>query len=117
LLVDAWTRLWLLQQCIYTLDTRNCLVRSLAALSNGPLASGSFDKTVRVWDVGARACVAVREGHGWVLALAALPDGRLASGCCDAPLIRVWTLTAPDTPQAAAAAAAKARGVVVAPAP
>ena len=49
-------------------------------------------------------------------ALAALPDGRLASGSWD-PLIRVWTLTAPGTPEDADAAAAEARGVVVAPAP
>jgi hypothetical protein len=68
--------------------------------------------------VGARACVAVLEGHGGtVCALAALPDGRLASGSGNDPLIRVWTLTAPDTPEDAAAAAAEARGVVVAPAP
>ena len=91
-------------------------MRSLAALSYGPLASGSFDKTVRVWDVGARACVASLEGHGGdVKALAALPDGRLASGSLYDPLIRVWTLTAPGTPEDAAAAAAEARGVVVAP--
>ena len=71
---------------------------------------------MRVWDVGARACVAVLEGHGGpVVALAALPDGRLASGSWHDPLIRVWTLTAPGTPQAVAAAAAEARGEVVAP--
>jgi hypothetical protein len=52
-----------------------------------------------------------------VLGLAALPDCRLASGSLDDPLIRVWTLTAPDTPQDVVAAAAEARGVVVAPAP
>ncbi len=88
-------------------------VGSLAALPNGLLASGSDDKTVRVWDVGARACVAVLEGH----ALAALPDGRLASGSWGDPLIRVWTLSAPGSPEDAAAATAEARRVVVAPAP
>ena len=47
--------------------------------------------------------------------LAALPDGRLASG--SDPLIRVWTLSAPGSPEDAAAATAEARRVKVAPAP
>jgi WD40 repeat protein len=93
-------------------------VISLAALPNGLLASGSGDQTVRVWDVGARACVAVLEGHEEsVFALAALPDGRLASGSGYDPGIRVWTLSAPGSPEDAAAATAEARRVVVAPAP
>jgi WD40 repeat protein len=98
-------------------------VVSLAALPNGLLASGSKgDKTVRVW--GARACVAVLEGHRGSthpsldeIVLAALPDGRLASGSSADPLIRVWTLSAPGSPEDAAAAEAEARRVTVAPAP
>ena len=93
-------------------------VISLAARPTGLLASGSGDQTVRVWDVGARACVAVLEGHEEsVFALAALPDGRLASGSGYDPGIRVWTLSAPGSPEDAAAATAEARRVVVAPAP
>ena len=73
---------------------------------------------MRVWDVGVRACVTVLEGHGGpVWALAALPDGRLASGSRNDPLIRVWTLSAPGSPEDAAAATAEARRVVMAPAP
>jgi WD40 repeat protein len=114
--VYIWSTAGGVQEAVLNGHTRG--VRSLAALPNGLLASGSWDKTVRVWDVGARACVAVLEGHGGgVEALAVLPDSRLASGADGDPLIRVWTLTAPDTPEDAAAAAAAARGVVVAPAP
>jgi hypothetical protein len=55
-------------------------VRSLAVLPRGLLASGSgSDDTVRVWSVAARACVAVLDTRT-ANVLAALPDGRLASG-------------------------------------
>ena len=94
-------------------------VESLEVLPSGLLASGGDDKTVRVWDVGARACAAVLEGHGGpVCALAALPGGRLASGARGDPLVRVWALAAPGSPEDAAAEAAAARGVEgVAPGP
>ncbi len=93
----------------------------LAALPNGLLASGGGN-TVHVWDVAARACVAVLAGHeggdrGNVLALAALPDGRLASGSYYDRLVRVWALAAPGSPEDAAAAAAAAGCATVAAAP
>ena len=52
-----------------------------------------------------------------VAALAALPDGCLASGSLNDPMIRVWTLSAPGSPEDAAAAESEARRVTVAPAP
>jgi hypothetical protein len=77
---------------------------------------------VRVWDVGARDCVALVESSGPVWALAAMPDGGLAiSGSWVYPraesLIRVWALTAPGSPEDAAAAAEAERGAMVEPAP
>jgi len=55
------------------------------------LASGSYDKTVRVWDVATGASVATLEGHtGWVRSVSWSPDGtRLASGSRD-ETVRVW---------------------------
>jgi WD40 repeat protein len=53
-------------------------------LPNGQLASGSFDCTVRVWDVENATCSLTLVGHAEnVYALAVLPDGRLASGSWD----------------------------------
>ena len=65
-------------------------VRALAVLPDGRLASGAYDKTIRLWDVATGAENACIQGHtGEVNALAVLPDGRLASGAYD-KTIRLW---------------------------
>ena len=58
----------------------------LAALPDGRIASGSRDKTVRVWDAGKYTTL---EHPETVWCLSVLPDGRLASGCADGR-VRVW---------------------------
>lgn len=76
------------------------------------IATGSSDKTVRLWDVQSGECVRIFIGHrSMVLSLAMSPDGRymasgdedgtimmwdLSSGRCVTPLVGhsscVWTL-------------------------
>ena len=57
-------------------------VYALAVLSDGKLASGSWDATVRLW--GDNVCLMNIEGHTDVVAaLAPLHDGKLASGSSD----------------------------------
>jgi WD40 repeat protein len=69
-------------------------VWTLCVLPDGRLASGSYDNTIRLWDVTAGAETARLEGHsGSVAALCMLPDGRLASGSWD-NTIRLWDVTA-----------------------
>ena len=57
------------------------------------IASGSLDRTVRVWDVATKECVATLEGHTEsVSAVCSLGDGsRIASGSGD-NTVRVWLL-------------------------
>lgn len=75
------------------LPGHTALVSALIHMSDGTLASGSYDKTVRIWDVATRGpvtCSAILAGHtGIVTSLAELPDGILASGSIDGT-IRIW---------------------------
>ena len=74
-------------------------VYALAALVDGRLLSGSYDRTLKVWDERALSvrggadtdtCAATLVGHTRaMLALTVLPDRRVASGGWDGT-VRVW---------------------------
>ena len=74
------------------------IVWALVVLPGGLLASGSMDKTVRVWEVGSGRLV--RTLHAWmarhhvcgVAALVGLPGGLVASGA-GASMGIVWRIT------------------------
>jgi WD40 repeat protein len=71
-------------------------VKVLITLRGGKLATGSMDRTVRIWNIKDQACLHRLEGHtSTVLSLAELPDDRLASGSFDYT-VRVWRVTTGD---------------------
>jgi WD40 repeat protein len=68
-------------------------VYALCLLSDGRLASGSEDRTIRVWDLKTGTESVLLEGHtDSVNALCMLPDGQLASGASD-NVIQLWDVT------------------------
>jgi hypothetical protein len=57
--------------------------------------SGSFDATVRVWDLETGQCLATLEGHTDVVrGVAVTPDGRRVISGSDDKTVRVWDLEA-----------------------
>jgi WD40 repeat protein len=59
-------------------------------LNNGDLASGSWDKTIKIWNATDGTLKRTLYGHtDYVYALAALNNGDLASGSRDST-IKIW---------------------------
>ena len=100
-LEPAVIRVWDVKRraCDVVISGHIGLVRSLAALPDGRLLSGSYDRTFKVWDervlsvrggAAADTCAATLVGHtAEVMALAVLPDRRVVSGSHDGT-VRVW---------------------------
>ena len=56
-----------------------------------PLASGSLDRTVRLWDAATGQLVRTLAGHThWVRSVALAPDGQLLASGSDDTTIRLW---------------------------
>ncbi|KAM6504772.1 hypothetical protein FSOLCH5_015266 [Fusarium solani] len=78
--------------CLQTLEGHGHWVDSVALSADGQrIASGSGDKTVKIWDAGTGGCMRTLEGHGdSVLSAAFSADGQwIASGSLD-KTVKIW---------------------------
>lgn len=72
------------------LDWQSGVVYCLKVLPSGELASGSDDRTVKIWHVPTGQFIKTLEGHAdCVVSLEVLPSGDLASGSKDGT-IKIW---------------------------
>ena len=80
---------------IRTFKGHSAWVHSVALTSDGLFAvSGSWDCTLRVWDLQNGQSVRTLEGHkGWVNAVTLTPDGSSAISAASDCTLRVWDLT------------------------
>jgi WD40 repeat protein len=77
-----------------TLTGHSNYVLSLAVLQIGDFASGSDDKTIKIWDSLTWSLKRTLTGHSnWVYSLAVLQKGDLASGSSD-KTIKIWDSSA-----------------------
>ncbi|MFY7802769.1 MAG: protein kinase domain-containing protein [Limnoraphis robusta] len=86
---------WKNATCIKSLTGHSQSVRSVAFSPNSHiLASGSDDKTIKLWDISTRREIVTLRGHSSVsLSVAFSPDGKiLASGSND-NLIKLWDVS------------------------
>jgi WD40 repeat protein len=80
--------------CLRTLGGHGKSVTSVVfSASARYLASGSADKTVKIWDAATGVCIQTLEGHAnWVIWVAFSADERrLASGSADEK-VKIWDL-------------------------
>src|SRR6266700_1081565 len=81
-------------QCSPATQTRWKLARSPRTASCWPLATGSDDRTVRLWHVADGTEHAVLAGHtSWVHGCAFSPDGTLLATSGNDGTVRLWRIT------------------------
>ncbi|MDH6101696.1 hypothetical protein NWP18_04280 [Chrysosporum ovalisporum ANA283AFssAo] len=79
---------------LHTLSGDSSLVTSVAYSNDGQtLASGSWDKTIKIWNVNTGQLLQTLSGHSdWVWSVAYSSDGQtLASGSGD-NTIKIWRI-------------------------
>jgi WD40 repeat protein len=79
-------------RCICTLKGHSDAVKAIKLVSDTYLASCSFDKTIKLWNLDSFMCVNTLKGHDDnITALELTKDGRLVSASHDG-WIKLWSL-------------------------
>jgi WD40 repeat protein len=77
--------------CIKSFEAHDEKIVSLIELSSGNIATGSYDCTIRIWDVQTQQCIKVIQESGHVLCLLEFQPNFLLSGT-DNNTIQLWDI-------------------------
>ncbi|MEH2323580.1 MAG: serine/threonine-protein kinase [Nostoc sp.] len=85
------------QQCLHTLTGHSRTLGSVNALAISPdgytLASGSDDKTIKLWDLNTQKILGSLSGHSHaVKSVAFSPDGQILASASDDKTIKLWQI-------------------------
>ena len=89
---DGTINIWDSDTFIHSSRSHSDSVKCILVLDNGNLASGSVDKTIKIWDHQSFECVDTLRGHNHeVKCLGLLENGNLVSSSLDEN-IKIWKL-------------------------
>ena len=75
---------------LYTLSGHTHTIRYIAVTPDGKIISGSFDDTLKIWDIATGKLLHTLEGHtDFVYIVRITPDGKIISGSFDGTL-KIW---------------------------
>ena len=82
-------------QCIQTFTAHNDKIVSLIELSSGNIATGSYDNTIKIWDIANQKLLTSIQELGHVLCLLEFEPNLLLSGTDDNS-IQIWNINNPN---------------------
>ena len=84
-------------QCIKSFEAHDDKIVSLIELSSHNVASGSYDSTIKIWDINTQQCIQTINETGNVLCLLEFEPNMLLSGT-DENIINLWDVSCPTRP-------------------
>ena len=78
-------------RCIKSFTAHDNKIVSLIELYNGLIATGSYDSTIKIWDINSQQCLKVMNESGNVLCLLEFFPGKILSGT-DENVINLWDI-------------------------
>lgn len=78
--------------CLNTFKAHDKAVNALTSIGEGKIASGSSDKTIKIWEIKSGQCLSILEGHSEAVnALVYLGNGVIASASLDST-VKIWNI-------------------------